>query len=64
MSSLMQEYAFLIHDLICNSGGKIQKDFRMVENFHTFSLGIAQHYGLPSVGWILRIVWKPLYGLL
>lgn len=50
MSSLMQEYAFLIHDLNCDSGGKEQKGFRMVENFHTFSLGIDQHYGLPSVG--------------
>lgn len=40
----------LIHDLNIDCGGKIPRYFRMGENFHTFSLGIAQHYGLPSVG--------------
>lgn len=50
MSNLMQEYAILIYDLNCDCGGKIQEDFSKVENFHTFSLGIAQHYGLSSVG--------------
>lgn len=49
-SAWHQLASILIHDLNCDCGGKIQEDFRMVENFHTFSLGIAQHYGLPSVG--------------
>lgn len=42
--------SILINDLNCDYKNIISPYFRSVEEFHTFALGIAQHYGLPSVG--------------
>lgn len=49
-SSWHQLASILINDLNYDNGDIISPEFRNVEEFHAFALGIAQHYGLPSVG--------------
>lgn len=49
-SSWHQLASILLHDLNCDNNGVIPTYFRGMEEFHAFALGIAQHYGLPSVG--------------
>ena len=49
-STWHQLASILIHDINCDFKNAIPAYLRSMEEFHTFALGIAQHYGLPSVG--------------
>ena len=49
-SAWHQLASILIHDMNCDFKNAIPSYLRSMEEFHTFALGIAQHYGLPSVG--------------
>lgn len=49
-SSWHQLASILFNDLNHDNNGVIPPYLRCLEKFHAFALGIAQHYGLPSVG--------------
>ena len=49
-SAWHQLASILLNDLNHDNNDMIPPYLRLMEEFHLFSLGIAQHYGLPSVG--------------
>lgn len=49
-SAWHQLASILLNDLNYDNNDVIPPNLRCTEDFHAFALGIAQHYGLPSVG--------------